>query len=132
MIRFYTPGKFEERIFNQMMNNVEAYAPKTNIIKNENEIIIELAIPGYLKEQIEIKTVNENLYIKGKPELTDLQKQQYLSKEFELKPFEKSYRFTKIMNIEEIRAQFQNGILTLTIPKYQEQKWEISKQIKIN
>ncbi len=132
MNRFYTPELMNNCIFNQKINQHMFSSPKTNIIEHENEIIVELAIPGFQKEQIEILIENESLFVIGKPEFSDSDSTQYLSKEFSTEPFRKGYKISPKMNLEETQARMQNGILTLTIPKRIEQKIKNTKQIEIN
>lgn len=132
MAQYNTPELWNSCIYNQRINHRLNNSPKSNIIERENEIIVELAIPGFLKEQIEILIENDSLFIGANLKSPNSDSTQYRGREFSIEPFGQVYKISSKMNMDEIQAQLQNGILSLTITKKAEQKMKSSKQIEIN
>jgi HSP20 family protein len=134
MIKFYSPAVFEprsNRFFDPLMNEKDMNVPKTNIIEGENEFVIEMAVPGFEKEQIEIKMEREKLIIKGSSKGKNDENTKWISREFEPTSFERSFSVGRSLNTEEISARLLNGILSVTIAKRIEQKVSSTKEIKI-
>ena len=99
----------------------------TDIIENENNYILKIEIPGVNKENIIIDYENENLNIKviKNDESTD---NNYLKKEIFYGEYSRKFYIGNV-NEEEISANYNNGILTICIPK--ESKIENKKNIEI-
>jgi HSP20 family protein len=135
MIKFYSPDIFEprtNRFFNQLTKEVNLYVPETNIIESEKKYVIEMAVPGFEKKQIEMKLEREKLIIKGSANNRSDENTKWISKEFEPASFERSFSIGRTLNTEEINAQLVNGILSVSIAKRVEQKVISAKEIKIS
>ena len=98
--------------------------PALNIAEQKDLLRLELAIPGFNKEEIRLK-VDENRYLriegeklKNDPEENVL----YRKQEFGLRNFARSYRLGKSLNTDEISAAYENGILKISIPKVREEQ----------
>jgi HSP20 family protein len=134
MIKFYSPAVFEprsNRFFDHLMNEANMNVPGTNIIESEKEFVIEMAVPGFEKEQIEIKMEREKLIIKGSSKGKNDENTKWISREFEPTSFERSFLVGRTLNTDEISARLLNGILSVTIAKRVEQKGSSTKEIKI-
>jgi HSP20 family protein len=135
MIKFYSPAVFEpraNRFFNHQTNDASLNVPRTNIIESEKEFVIEMAVPGFEKEQIEIKMEQEKLIIKDNPNVSNNEDSKWISREFRPTSFERSFSVGRTLNTEEISARLLNGILSVAIAKRIEQKVSSSKEIKIS
>ena len=98
---------------------------------DKNNYILEIDIPGFKKEDIDIEYDNDYLTVKVERreiETNDVKKE-YIKKERSM--YEQYERSFYIGNIDEkdIKAKFENGILKLTIPKEYEEK--VNKKIEI-
>ena len=111
--------------------------PEMNVSKTENEYIIELSVPGLSKEDIKIELDDDILTIKGKKKIgkTD-KKTNYFYSEFSYSGFERSLTLpedTDKVNKDIINAKYENGVLTLTIPRVKEKDdIKTTREIKID
>lgn len=96
-----------------------------NVYEKENEYTIELSAPGLKKDDIKIE-LNENvLRISSTVEDNkDDNFDGYYRKEFRKSSFERSFTIPKDVVKNEISAIMTDGILTLTAPKFKEEKKE--------
>lgn len=109
--------------------------PKANIKqKGENGEIfeLELAVPGFAKEDIEIQMRDDVLIIKGKKSQTPPVEQasEFLLEEFAVDSFERKFKVAASVAHEKITAHYENGILRLTfidVPKEEEKKFQTVK-----
>lgn len=109
-------------------NNVALQSkPTVNIKENATEYSLEVAIPGWTKEEIEISIEKNILTVAGKNPSKSEQTEKFLRKEFVKNDFERSFKVSEKVAIEGIKASFNNGLLYLSLPKKQEEKAE--KQI---
>lgn len=106
--------------------------PAVNIIEAKDEFFIELAVPGFDKEDFKIDLQNNVLTIGTKKEhsLKDSDKR-YSKREFVFGPFEKTFVLPKSIDGEKIEASYKNGILEISIPKREEAKVKEPKAIEI-
>lgn len=110
-----------------------AKAPSVNIIEAENSYDLELAVPGFNKENISINVENEVLTIKGetKTEKED-NKKSYTRREFSYSSFTRSFNLNDQVRGDKIGADYKDGILTVTIPKKEEAKKGLAREVKIS
>jgi HSP20 family protein len=90
--------------------------PPVNIIKKDKLYEMQLFIPGFQKEEINISVKDDLLVIEGKTEgkmSEDLDKQ-IIVEEFNLESFRRTFRIDPAIAREEIKASYKNGILKLT------------------
>ena len=97
---------------------------KTNITENEDSYTLELLVPGFTKEDIEITLNDEYLTISANKK--EENKKEYLLKEINTYSYK---RFYYVGNIElsDIKANLKDGILTLNVLKIKEKAKEIQK-----
>ena len=106
--------------------------PQANVAENKDGYHIELAVPGYSKEQIGIQFNEHVLIIKGNVEEKLNEGEKYLSREFGLKNFVRRFVVPKSVDPSAISASFSNGILSVNVPKKEETKENLTKDIEIN
>jgi len=119
-------GGFIDEIMNAPVNELVKEArtvkskPAVNIVEDENAYILSMAIPGYTKEQVEIKVSDGFLIIKNKNENKDSMK--FKVKEFDYVTFKRSFKLGNSVDIANIKARMEQGILSITLNKKEEQK----------
>ncbi len=100
-----------------LQDNMNSQYMKTNMIEDEDKYILEAEIPGFNKEQIDLSVNTNNITITAKREdQLNVEKETYITNEIrygEIKRSFKIYNFDK----EGIKAKYNNGLLTVTIPK---------------
>lgn len=115
------------------VNNAKAnYSPKVNIVENDNEFQLELAVPGIKKEAISINYENGKLMVSYQAADTS-KDSKYVHREFSDKSFEKSFTVSaKKIETEQIEANYNDGILNITLPKKEEAKIKPARQIAVS
>lgn len=95
--------------------------PATNIKETEDAFEVELSVPGFNKEDFNLKLDNELLTISAKVE--DKQEEttdKYTRREFRSQSFSRTFTLSETIATEEINAKYDNGILKITLPKNKE------------
>ncbi len=120
-------------IWNDLGNEYsDRNVPSANIVEAKEEYRIELAIPGYAKNEIKIKLEGQILNISGEVvENDEDQNERLVRHEFTKKAFSRSFRLSNWVDSASIAAKFENGILLVTIPKVEEAKAKPAKDIEI-
>jgi HSP20 family protein len=139
ILRFSNPlgcNALSVNAFNDLLRDMKdetMYSmPKANVVENKDGYRIELAVPGYSKEQIGIQFNEHVLIIKGNVEEQLNEGGKYLSREFGLKNFVRRFVVPKSVDPSAISASFSNGILSVNVPKKEETKENLTKDIEIN
>jgi len=132
---FFVPAF--ENIFNEVMNTplkdfqaegkVSFTKPQANIKQTENGYTLELALPGFSKEDVEIKIEKDALIISSAKE-TDTEAN-FRMREFNYGHFERRFRLNDTIDTSSIAASFENGVLAITLAKI---KPEPAKTINIS
>jgi len=106
--------------------------PMVNVKEDENTFEMELSVPGYDKKDISINLENNVLSISSEKEVKEEKENtNYTMREFSKSSFSRSFTLPKSVNADKIKADYNNGILNLTLPKKEEDKMKLSKEIKI-
>lgn len=117
------------------LNNYETFSiPAVNILENFPNFVVELAVPGLNKEDFSIEVEEDTLKIASKKveekkeENTD---SLYKRKEFNYTNFKRSFKLPENIKTEEIQANYENGVLRVTLPKMEEKK-ALKKMVEIS
>ena len=107
---------------------------KVDVRENEKEYIVEVDLPGFTEENIDISIKDKVLTLSCKKN-TSVEKKNEDKKEFYLLRERNSFEFKRTLsfsdNIDEeaITALFENGVLEVRVPKKEE---KASRQITVN
>lgn len=110
-------NEFPSTISKSLREDVFQFPP-VNIQEKENSYAVSLSAPGFSKEDFSISLENNLLTISAElktesAETTD----KVIRKEFSVKSFKRSFTIDEKINGEQIAAAYENGILTVTLPK---------------
>lgn len=95
---------------------------KVDIKENDKEYILEAELPGVNKEDIGIEIQDDRLTISiNKDESKEEKNENYVRKERRSSRMVRSFTFDNILN-DKITAKHENGILTLVLPKREDNK----------
>ncbi|HKJ05891.1 MAG TPA: Hsp20/alpha crystallin family protein [Flavobacteriaceae bacterium] len=119
---------------NRNYSNTSTTLPSINIKDNKNEYIVEMAAPGMKKEDFNIEIHNNVLTIKSETKFEENKEEEnYTRKEFSYQSFQRSFNLNdKVVDDEKIKATYEDGILSLTIPKKEEAKEKPARFIEIS
>jgi HSP20 family protein len=107
-----------------LSEGLAAQLPAVDMIDKEDEILVKATVPGMNAEDIEISTVGNTLTIKGevKEEKEEGEEGKYIYRERRYGTFNRSFTLPDEINTDEAEAEFEDGVLTLTLPKAESAK----------
>ncbi len=124
------------RLFNDVLDrsseesSLTSWAPAVDIYETEHELVVKADLPDVDAKDLDIRVENNILTIRGDRKFEKkVAEEKYLRVERAYGAFSRSFSLANTVNSEAIKADYQDGVLTLTIPKREEAK---PKQIKIN
>ena len=110
--------------------SLTAWAPAVDIYETEHELVVKADLPDIDPKDLDIRVENNILTIRGERKFEKkVNEDNYLRVERAYGTFSRSFTLANSVNADAIKAEYQNGVLTLTIPKREEAK---PKQIKVN
>ena len=119
---------FDDTFFNKS----ESKLMRTDIKERENDYVIDIDLPGYDKENIKVKVNDGYLTIEAKTKGSDYEKDgKYVRKERYFGECSRSFYIGENIKTEDVKAKFTNVILSLQVPKKEEQK-EIEEDTFVN
>jgi HSP20 family protein len=111
-------------------SSLTAWAPAVDIYETEHEMVVKADLPDIDPKDLDIRVENNILTIRGERKFEKkVNEDNYLRVERAYGSFARSFTLANTVNSDAIKAEYQNGVLTLTIPKKEEAK---PKQIKVN
>jgi HSP20 family protein len=129
---FYMPNIFDEDLFGGLSNR-SASMPAVNIKEDEKKYSLELAIPGINKNDLKIDMKEDvNTISSELKKESEENNDGYKRKEFSYSAFSRSFYVPENVNKEKIEASYKDGVLSVTLPKEDEEKSKISKTIEIS
>jgi HSP20 family protein len=123
------------RLFNDVFerkseeSSLTAWAPSVDIYETEHELVVKADLPEVDPQDLDIRVENNILTIRGERKFEKrVNEENYLRVERAYGSFARSFTLANTVNSQAIKADYQNGVLTLSIPKREEAK---PKQIKV-
>ncbi len=97
--------------------------PTMDLYQTEDSVVVKMGLPGVKPEDIQISVANGVLTIRGevKEEKAENEKTYHL-RERRYGSFSRSISLPSNVSADKSDAEFENGILTLTLPKAEEAK----------
>ena len=129
---FYMPNLLDDDFLPTLSSRTSSM-PAVNIREDEKNYILELAIPGMDKKDLKIDISEDVLTIssESKEENTE-ERDGYKKKEFNYSSFCRSFYIPDNVNRDKIGANYKDGILTVSLPKLEEEKRNLTRQVTIS
>ena len=109
--------------------SLTTWAPAVDIYETEQELVVKADLPDVKPEDLDIRVENNILTIRGERKFEKkVNENNYLRIERSYGSFSRSFSLANTVNTEAIKADYKDGVLTLSIPKREEAK---PKQIKV-
>jgi HSP20 family protein len=109
--------------------NLTTWSPAVDIYETEHELVVKAELPDIKPEEFDIRVENNILTLRGERKFEKkVDEGNYLRVERSYGAFRRSFALANTVNTEAIKADYQQGVLTLSIPKREEAK---PKQIKV-
>lgn len=100
-----------------------------DVYQTDNDIIVKAPLPGVKPDEVDISITGDTLTIKGEhKEEREAKQEDYFRKESQHGVFSRSINIPVQVNADKAEAVFENGVLTLTLPKAEDVK---PRQIKV-
>lgn len=98
-----------------------AYVPAADILETENEIRLMMDLPGHDAASLQIKLEGDTLTVQSERK-QETQSNGYLRAERAHGVFARSFVFPNTVDPNKCEARYENGVLTVTLPKREEAK----------
>ncbi len=122
---------FNRNIGNFVGSDAVLNQPAVNVVESEDSFKVELAAPGFDKQDFVVNVENDFLTVTASREnKTEEKNERYTRREFSVASFKRSFKLPKTVNQEAIAAVYDNGILNVTLGKKEEAK-PVVKTIQI-
>ncbi len=127
-IRFQNLDKFIADVFKTPVFNDDAKAwtatPSVNVAENDATFRLEVAAPGLAKEDFKVNIEDNTLTISAENKVENETKEgeKFLRREFGYSTFKRSFTLPETIDVENIKAAYDNGVLHLTLPKIEVKK----------
>jgi len=119
---FVTPSRFLSTFGPRDATPIDMY-------HTANEVVVKAALPGVKPDEVDITITGDTLTLKGETKSEEeIKREDYLYQEHRFGTFSRSVTLPDGLDSDKAEASFENGILTLTIPKSEKVK---PKQIKV-
>jgi HSP20 family protein len=97
--------------------------PSVDLYQTDNDVIVRATLPGLKSEDIQISARGDKLTLKGEfKEKAETKEKSYHLREQRYGAFERTLSLPTEVVADEARAEFEDGILTITLPKAEEVK----------
>ena len=94
------------------------WAPSVDILETENELVLKADVPGVELKDIDIQLENGTLTLKGERKFEKEEKNKgYHRLERSYGSFVRYFTVPDTVDTENVRADYQNGVLTVALPK---------------
>ena len=107
--------------------------PAVNVIESNDEFILEMAVPGFKKSDFQVNIDNNILSISAEIDSENNQTAgNYTRREFGYSSFKRSFTLPEFIDESKIKAKYNEGILSIELPKKEEAKPKPPKTIKVS
>jgi HSP20 family protein len=98
-------------------------APAVDMYQTDDEVVVKAALPGFSAEEVQINVTGDVLTLRGEMKQEEEQKDKaWHIREHRWGSFERSIALPTEVKADKANADFENGILTITLPKAEEVK----------
>jgi len=117
-----------DRLFNDAFTPTMARdggwnGPAVDLYQTDDEVVVKAALPGLKADDVQISVTGEMLTLRGEFKQQEEKKEKaYHLREQRFGSFERSFALPTEVIAEKAKAEFENGVLTLTLPKAEEVK----------
>jgi HSP20 family protein len=100
----------------------ETWRPSVDILENEGNLILRVDVPGIDQKEINLKLEGNILTLQGERKMDEAERNQYHRVESFFGSFSRSFTLPDSVDRDNIKADYKNGVLTVTIPQKPEVK----------
>ena len=100
-----------------------SWALPIDILEQDNALVVRAAVPGVRPEELDVQVEKNVLTIRGEiRSLSESSEAKVYRREVATGAFSRSIRLPENLNTEQAEASFENGMVTIRLPKIEEPK----------
>ncbi|HEY3476094.1 MAG TPA: Hsp20/alpha crystallin family protein [Anaerolineales bacterium] len=98
-------------------------SPAVDMYQTDDEVVVRVALPGFKADEVQINVTGDVLSLRGEMKQQEERKERaWHIREHRWGSFERSIALPTEVTADKAVADFENGILTITLPKAEEVK----------
>jgi HSP20 family protein len=98
-------------------------SPAVDMYQTDDEVVVRVALPGFKADEVQINVTGDVLHLRGEmQQQEEKQERAWHIREQRWGSFERSIPLPTDVTADRAAADFENGILTITLPKAEEVK----------
>src|ERR1700733_14324413 len=106
------------RLFSEDGTKTRPWAPAVDILETENELILKADVPGVDMKDVDIQVENGTLTVKGERKVEKEEKNKGFHRmERSYGSFVRYFTLPDTVDVENVKAGYEAGVLTITPPK---------------
>ena len=128
----FMPDFFNDFFGNLSLDGSNGKSPAINVLEDEHGYKLELAAPGMCKEDFKVhinRDGNLVIELEKKCECQEDKKGKYIRREFSCSKFHQTLILPDNVDKDNIKANVENGVLNIDLPKLQKAKVEEEKRV---
>jgi len=107
-----------------------SFAPAVDVYEDEHKVTLKIEVPGIDEKDIDVRVENNTLTVHGERKIEKEEKEEnYRRVERQYGSFTRTFNLPQTVDVEKVAANYDKGVLNITLPKKAEAK---PKQIKVN
>jgi len=112
-------------------NPASVSVPAVNIFQNEQEVCVEMCLPGFKREDLSLEIGEDFLTVSGTKREENMNATHYFRREFTTQTFTRTVPLPAIVHTDNAKAEMKQGVLSVHLPKIIEEKPK-SKRLEIS
>lgn len=105
------------------MHEMEELSPTVDIFEDGSDVVVKAELPGMRKEDIDVSLTGDTISISGEKKKEEkVEKKNYYRMERSYGSFTRSFSLPSEVQSDKAKAQFNEGILEIRVPKTEEAK----------
>lgn len=95
----------------------DGWIPSADLTESEEEFVLQMELPGFTRSDVEITVDNGVLTVSGERSVQEEDEVSYHLRERGTRQFRRSFMLPRSVNQDDVRANLQDGVLTVELPK---------------
>ena len=101
------------------LNDTRWTLPTLDMYETDDAVVVKAELPGFDADQVDVRVEGNSLHIKGN-RTVEKNEGEYHLRERQMVNFDRSLSLPVAVDSNKAHAEFENGVLTLTLPKTEE------------
>lgn len=121
--RLFRRGWLRSPEFGSILGETGTWAPAIDVYETSDALVVEAELPGVDPKDVEVSIDEDMLTIKGERKLEkEIKEENYLRVERAYGKFQRSMRLPSEVDVDKIKASYENGVLKVNVPKVEPRK----------